>query len=105
VDPPQAALVFGFFQMAGFNRYSVDATRGGILGKAHSALEAAQGLVRRGGKQQELDFLDVLQRLDAGWAPKEGAKVCFSPLFRPFVSTPPRPPSPERQKHLCEAIK
>jgi len=40
----QASLVFGFFQMAGYNRYAVN------------------------GK--EVDFLDVLQRLDRGWSPK-----------------------------------
>merc|ERR1719353_1428481 len=39
----QAALVFGFFQMVGYNRY------------------------RLGGKV--VDFVDVLERLDRGWGP------------------------------------
>merc|ERR1719460_3344646 len=40
----QAALVFGFFQMVGYNRYTV------------------------GGKK--VDFIEILERLDRGWAPR-----------------------------------
>merc|ERR1719230_1105573 len=43
----QAALVFGFFQMAGYNRYDIST----------------------GAKPQVVDFLDVLERLDKGWTP------------------------------------
>ena len=51
----QAAMVFGFFQMAGYNRYDI--------AKPGSA------------KPQVVDFLDVLERLDKGWAPAKGASV------------------------------
>jgi len=60
----QAALVFGFFQMAGYNRYAVtrDAT-------------------------QRVDFLDVLQRLDRGWKPSAQSPVrATRKLERPTIT-------------------
>lgn len=62
----QASLVFGFFQMAGFNRYKV------------------------GSKQ--VDFLEVLQRLDRGWAPAAGKPITARrELARPAIKkTKPR---------------
>lgn len=60
----QAALVFGFFQMAGFNRYQTG----------------------KGGKSEKIDFLDVLQRLDKGWVPKGGAVSAMRKLERPAVT-------------------
>jgi len=59
----QAALVFGFFQMAGFNRYSL----------------------KPGKSSKEVDFLDVLQRLDRGWAPG-GAVLASRTLWRPTIT-------------------
>jgi len=50
----QAALAYGFFQMAGYNRYDIAAP---------------------GRKAQLVDFLDVLERLDRGWAPSRGHSV------------------------------
>lgn len=62
----QAALTFGFFQMAGFNRYALSGRWG--LG----ALPAA-------------DFLDVYQKLDGGWAPT-GATAARRTLERPAIT-------------------
>ena len=45
----QAALVFGFFQMVGYNRYQL------------------------GGKT--VDFIEVLERLDRGWGPSPKARA------------------------------
>jgi len=60
----QAALVFGFFQMAGYNRYA--------LGKD-------------AGKR--VDFLDMLQRLDRGWTPRaRGAILASRKLARPAIT-------------------
>jgi len=60
----QAALVFGFFQMGGYNRY--------IVGGA------------------EWDFLKVLSKLDAGWSPSSAVKGRRK-LQRPVVTkTRPR---------------
>ena len=62
----QASLVFGFFQMAGYNRYTI------------------------GGKQA--DFLEVLQRLDRGWSPPANKPIAtHRRLTRPAVKrTRPR---------------
>jgi len=62
----QALLVFGFFQMAGYNRYVVN------------------------GKQ--VDFLDVLSRLDRGWSPPKNKPVtAHRKLARPAITkTKPR---------------
>jgi len=58
----QAALVFGFFQMVGYNRYSV------------------------GGKK-EIDFVEVLERLDRGWAPSaKGGVQASRTLHRPAIT-------------------
>jgi len=46
----QAALVFGFFQMAGYNHYDLS---GGAKGK----------------RSQLVDFLSVYEKLDRGWTP------------------------------------
>jgi len=61
----QAALVFGFFQMAGYNRYDVSP--------------------KANGKPQIVDFLDVLQRLDKGWAPAR-ATTSSRELKRPAIA-------------------
>jgi len=58
----QAALAFGFFQMAGYNRYSLTAKRA----------------------KPPADFLEVLQRLDRRWAPPS-ATLCSRQLARPAV--------------------
>jgi len=50
----QAALAFGFFQMAGYNRYDIAAP---------------------GRSPQRVDFLDVLERLDRGWSPSKSFAV------------------------------
>ena len=65
----QAALVFGFFQMAGYNRYDVS----------------------KGASPQVVDFLDVLQRLDKGWTPSNKRPIVSSrKLARPpIVKTRP----------------
>merc|ERR1719460_1228423 len=60
----QAELVFGFFQMAGYNRYDVS----------------------KGSKPQVVDFLDVLQRLDRGWTPHNKRPIISSrKLARPAI--------------------
>ena len=60
----QAALVFGFFQMAGYNRYDVS----------------------KGSNPQVVDFLDVLQRLDRGWTPHNKRPIISSrKLARPAI--------------------
>merc|ERR1719261_2218070 len=59
----QAALAFGFFQMAGYNRYSLTAKRA----------------------KPPADFLEVLRRLDRRWAPPS-ATLCSRQLDRPAVS-------------------
>merc|ERR1719207_326547 len=59
----QAALVFGFFQMVGYNRYQL------------------------GGKT--VDFIEVLERLDRGWGPSPKEPVLASrTLARPAVTSP-----------------
>ncbi|EOD17150.1 hypothetical protein EMIHUDRAFT_460809, partial [Emiliania huxleyi CCMP1516] len=58
-----AALAFGFFQMAGYNRYSLTAKPA----------------------KPPADFLEVLQRLDRRWAPPS-ATLCSRQLARPAVS-------------------
>ena len=71
----QASLVFGFFQMAGFNRYKV------------------------GGKA--VDFLDVLQRLDRGWSPPANQPVAtHRRLARPAV----KKTRPRFVRHLEEIL-
>lgn len=60
----QAALVFGFFQMAGFNRYDIS---------------------KRSKKPKVVDFLDVLERLDRGWTPS-GAVNASRTLYRPPIT-------------------
>jgi hypothetical protein len=60
----QAALVFGFFQMAGYNRYE-----------------------QKPGAKKRLDFLDVLGKLDRGWAPSAKDAVRASrELARPAIT-------------------
>lgn len=60
----QAALVFGFFQMVGYNRYTV------------------------GGK--EFDFLSILSKLDGGWSPRSSVQTRRQ-LERPVITkTRPR---------------
>ena len=56
----QAALVFGFFQMAGYNRYTF------------------------GGKT--VDFIEVLERLDRGWSPGKEAVAASRTLVRPAIT-------------------
>jgi len=59
----QAALVFGFFQMVGYNRYQL------------------------GGKT--VDFIEVLERLDRGWGPSSKEPVHVSrTLWRPPIKNP-----------------
>ena len=71
----QASLVFGFFQMAGFNRYKM------------------------GGKA--VDFLDVLQRLDRGWSPPANQPVAtHRRLARPAV----KKTRPRFVRHLEEIL-
>lgn len=74
----QAALVFGFFQMAGFNRYDVSST---------------------GRKAQIVDFVDVLQRLDRGWAPR-GVISTTRTLWRPMITKT----NPSFISHLDEIL-
>jgi len=75
----QAALVFGFFQMAGYNRYNIGT----------------------GSSAKVVDFLDVLQRLDKGWVPaKERPVVGMRKLGRPdIVKT-----RPAFVEHLSEIL-
>ena len=62
----QAALAFGFFQMAGYNRYE---------------------LARAGAAPKQLDFLDVLGRLERGWVPPPHQRlVARRELDRPAVT-------------------
>ena len=62
----QAALVFGFFQMAGYNRYDISR--------------------RSSSSPQIVDFLDVLQRLDKGWSPPKGRPTrAVRKLDRPVI--------------------
>jgi hypothetical protein len=65
----QAALVFGFFQMAGYNRYDV----------------------AKGGRPEVVDFLTVLERLDNGWSPGRRKPVTPSRELKrkPITSTRP----------------
>jgi len=60
----QAALVFGFFQMAGFNRYDIS----------------------RGGRPQVIDFVEVLQKLDRGWSPSGRGVEATRELQRPAIT-------------------
>jgi len=71
----QAALVFGFFQMAGYNRYNL------------------------GNGKTPADFLDVLQRLDRGWSPKSEMPASRE-LTRPTVTQT----RPSYVKHLDEIL-
>jgi len=60
----QALLVFAYFQMAGYNRYHL-----------------------KGESGKRVDFLDVLQRLDRGWAPSPRLAIRASrELARPVVT-------------------
>jgi hypothetical protein len=77
----QAALVFGFFQMAGYNRYSLKG-------------EAAELTGRR------VDFVDVLQKLDRGWAPSRTAVRASRDLSRPEI----RATRPAYVGHLDEIL-
>ena len=63
----QAALTFGFFQLAGFNRYTLPC-RWGVCA------------------QSGADFLDVYTKLEGGWAPT-GATAARRTLERPAVTT------------------
>lgn len=75
----QALLVFGFFQMAGFNRYA--------LGR---------------DADKRVDFLDVLQRLDKGWSPGQRAASIRASrkLERPTISKT----NPAYVSHLDEIL-
>ena len=72
----QAALVFGFFQMAGYNRYDI--------GKR---------------KVQNIDFVDVLTRLDRGWAPTQAVNASRT-LWRPPITKT----RPSYVEHLEEIL-
>lgn len=74
----QAALVFGFFQMAGYNHYAIDKPK---------------------PNKGPADFLDVLQRLDQGWAPK-GPLPASRQLSRPAVGQT----RPSYVNHLDEIL-
>jgi len=74
----QAALVFGFFQMAGFNRYDIS---------------------KPGSKPKVIDFLDVLQRLDRGWTPSASVDASRT-LYRPPITKT----LPSYVKHLDEIL-
>jgi len=75
----QAALVFGFFQMAGYNRYDIG----------------------KGGSSKVVDFLDVLQKLDKGWSPPAGKAVVGSrKLERPAIAKT----RPAFVEHLSEIL-
>jgi hypothetical protein len=66
----QAAMVFGFFQMVGFNRYNV----------AGETNELISG---------EVDFLEVLTQLDAGWQMASDSTVkATRQLKRPEIVAP-----------------
>merc|ERR1719502_1336848 len=74
----QAALAFGFFQMAGYNRYSVGAD-----------------------ESKRVDFLDVLQKLDKGWSPSSKTAVRASrTLYRPVITKT----RPAYVSHLSEIL-
>jgi len=74
----QAALAFGFFQMAGYNRYSVGAD-----------------------ESKRIDFLDVLQKLDKGWSPSSKTAVRASrTLYRPVITKT----RPAYVSHLSEIL-
>ena len=83
-----AALAFGFMQMAGYNRYVVHDAAG----------DAAGG--------ERVDFVTVLERLDAGWTPPgKGAVTAERKLNRPEARNaararppPPAIPPPARRR-------
>jgi hypothetical protein len=83
----QAALVFGFFQMAGYNRYDI------------SKASAKANAKAKGGDGKVVDFLDVLQRLDKGWSPPAQVRGTRK-LSRPPI-TKTRPASVD---HLSEIL-
>eukprot|EP00947_MAST-08B_sp_MAST-8B-sp1_P001559 g1559.t1 len=62
----QASIAFGFFQMAGFNRYALNAPKAKKAKQAKAASEMD-------------DFIGVLTELDAGWTPAtaglEGGRI------------------------------
>jgi len=74
----QAALVFGFFQMVGYNRYA--------LGR---------------NAERRVDFLDVLQRLDKGWKPQKGLTIRASRTLPRKAITKTRP---AYVSHLSEIL-
>ena len=77
----QALLAFGFFQMAGYNRYDL----GG----------------KKGGKEPS-DFLDVLSKLDRGWTPpKDGRPIVPT---RELARKPITTTRPSYVKHLDEIL-
>jgi len=75
----QALLVFGFFQMAGYNRYDVSG----------------------GKKPQIVDFLDVLARLDRGWTPSTKAPIIS---LRKLARPPITKTRPAYVTHLSEIL-
>jgi hypothetical protein len=66
-----ASIAFGFFQMAGFNRYQT----------AKSTLDAA-GLEL----EPPVDYIEVLQRLERGWAPPDALSLVEGPMERGAVA-------------------
>jgi len=73
----QAAMVFGFFQMVGFNRYTIP--------------------------DGKVDFLDVLTRLDAGWEIESGSMKASRELQRPKI-TDPRPIKVENLSQILPTV-
>ena len=65
----QAALFFGFFQMAGYNRYDISGNPN--------------------GKPQIVQFLDILEKLDKGWKPPKMVKGMRELKRKPITKTRP----------------
>ena len=65
-----AAIVFGYFQMIGFNRYRIDDNT---------------------GEPVTTDFITILERLDAGWVPEASVRASRELLrkVRIFVGSCP----------------
>ncbi len=78
----QALLVFGFFQMAGYNRYELGGRR-----------------LRPWERAAPSDFIDVLERLDGGWVPRASVRASRT-LARPEVGST----RPSHVEHLDEIL-
>ena len=76
----QALLVFGFFQMVGYNRYSLNE---GAAAGAFSSSSSSGGA----SPDRRADFLDMLAKLDRGWTPSSRTAVRASrKLGRPPIT-------------------